>query len=52
MKRIIEVTSKRYVKDGPHLYVSQLLYKNGPMSSKKIWQEYCKDNTVEKLDII
>ena len=53
MKRLVDVGGKkRYVTEGPHLYVSQLLYKMGPMSSKKIWVEYLKDNAVDNLDFI
>ena len=52
MKKVIEVSTKTYVKDGPHLYVSQLLYKMGPMSTKKIYAEYLKDNAVDEMNFI
>ena len=39
---------KFVVRSGPHLWVSKLLLERGPLSTKKIWEEYCKDLTVEK----
>lgn len=45
----IEIASYKYmVKGGPHLWVSKLLQERGCLSSKKIWEEYLKDPTVEK----
>ena len=55
MKRIIEVsagTGKGYVTKGPHLYISQLLYREGSMSANKIYQEYLKDNAVDQINCI
>ena len=51
-RKIVDLAGKKYVTGGPHLYVSQLLYKMGPMSSKKIWVEYLKDNAVDNLNFI
>jgi hypothetical protein len=51
MNKTIEVVSQRYVRDGPHLWVSRLLHQRGSLSSKKIWEEFLKDPSVEK-DVI
>ena len=52
-KQIIEVTNyKKYVRGGPHLYVSKLLHTHGPIGSTKIWEEYLKDNTVIDSELI
>jgi len=45
------VVSQRYVREGAHLWVSKLLHQRGALSSKKIWEEFIKDQTVEK-DVI
>jgi hypothetical protein len=45
------VVSQRYVREGAHLWVSKLLHQRGALSSKKIWEEFIKDPTVEK-DVI
>lgn len=51
-EQVIDIVSnKGVVRDGPHLWVSKLLQTKGPMSSKKIWEEFLKDPTVSK-DII
>jgi hypothetical protein len=52
MKKIIEVSSKKYVTDGPQLWVSKLLHLRGAVSSNKIWEEYLKDTTLEDKDLI
>ena len=52
MKKVIEVSSKKMVTDGPHLWVSQLLHLRGSISSHKIWDEYVKDTTLENRDMI
>lgn len=41
--KIIDIVSKRYVTEGPHLWVARLLYSRGCLSSKKIWEEFLKD---------
>lgn len=51
MNKTIEVVSQRYVRDGAHLWVSRLLHQRGSLSSKKIWEEFLKDPSVEK-DVI
>lgn len=48
MNKTIEVVSQKYVREGPHLWVSKLLFQRGPLSSKKIWEEFIKDPSVEK----
>ncbi len=35
--------STKFVRGGPHLWVSKLLYKKGPLSSNRIWEEFLKD---------
>ena len=52
MKKVIEVSSKRYVTEGPHLWVSKLLHLRGTISTNLIWEEYKKDNTLEDKDMI
>jgi hypothetical protein len=47
-EKVIEVVSQKYVRDGPHLWVSKLLYQRGALTSRKIWEEFMKDNSVEK----
>ena len=47
-KTVIDVTTKKYVREGPALYVSKLLHQKGCLSSKKIWDEYIKDPNAEK----
>ena len=49
--QVIEIASQKYVREGPHLWVSKLLHQRGALSTKKIWEEYVKDPTAEK-DII
>jgi hypothetical protein len=45
----VEIASKeKYVRLGPQLWVSKLLHQRGPLSSKKIWEEFIKDPSVEK----
>ena len=53
MKRVIDLkgTSKRYVTQGPHLWVSKLLQIRGPISSSKIWEEYGKDKEAQELEL-
>jgi hypothetical protein len=45
---VIEITTNKYVAHGPHLWVSKLLYNKGTISSKRIWEEFQKDQTVDK----
>ncbi len=46
---VIDVASqKHFVRDGPHLWVSKLLHERGCLSAKKIWEEYLKDDSVDK----
>lgn len=45
---VVEVAAK-YVKGGPHLWVSQILYNKGHLSTNKIWDEYTRDSST-KLD--
>ena len=52
MKKVIEVSSKRLVQDGPQLWVSQILHHRGCISTTKIWDEYKKDNSLENPDMI
>ena len=52
MKKVIEVSSKQWVVEGPHLWVSKLLHLRGSISTNKIWEEYQKDNTIENNDMI
>lgn len=46
--QVVEIVSEKYVREGPHLWVSKLLHQRGPLSSKKIWEEFIKDPSVEK----
>ena len=52
MKKVIEVSSKQWVVDGPHLWVSSLLHLRGSISSHKIWEEYLKDKTLKDRNMI
>ena len=52
MKRVIEVSTKKYVTSGPHLWVAKLLHLRGCISSTKIWEEYQKDNELEDTTMI
>lgn len=52
VKKVIEVSQKRYVREGPHLWVSKLLHLRGSISTNKIWEEYQKDHTLEDKDMI
>jgi hypothetical protein len=47
-EKIIDIAFSKYVKGGPHLWVSKLLHQRGPLSTKKIWDEYVKDAAVDK----
>ena len=46
---VVEETARRFVKGGPHLWVSQTLYHKGAMSTNAIWDEYQRDRS-PKLD--
>lgn len=46
--QVIDVVSKKYVRAGPHLWVSKLLHQRGPLSSNKIWEEFLKDGSIER----
>ena len=46
--QVIDIISHKYVREGPHLWVAKLLHQRGPLSSKKIWEEFIKDASVEK----
>ena len=52
MKKVIEVSTKRMVCDGPQLWVSQLLHLRGQISTNKIWEEYNKDMNIEDRNMI
>ena len=51
MNKTVEIVSEKFVRQGPHLWVSKLLHLRGPLSTNKIWEEFIKDSSVEK-DII
>mgnify|MGYP006094897449 CR=1 FL=1 len=44
-----EKVARSYVQGGPHLWISQMLYKKGNMSTNALWDEYQRDRT-PKLD--
>ena len=46
--KIVDIAFNGYVRGGPHLWVSKLLYQRGALSSRKIWDEFVKDPSVEK----
>jgi len=46
--KTVDIVSERFVRQGAQLWVSKLLHQRGPLSSKKIWEEFVKDSTVEK----
>ena len=48
-KTIINITKNKYVREGPHLWVSILLYNKGCLSSRRIWEEFLKDQTSDKM---
>ena len=48
MNKTVEIVSEKFVRQGPHLWVSKLLHQRGPLSTNKIWEEFIKDSTVEK----
>ena len=52
MKKVIEVSTKKWVNDGPQLYVAKLIHYRGSISTHKIWDEYLKDRTVEDRSMI
>lgn len=39
---------KYYINKGPHLYVSMLLNRKGPLTAKQIWHEYQKDEKAKQ----
>jgi len=41
-----------YVTDGPHLYVSILLNRKGPLTAKQIWREYQKDDEAKAKKLL
>jgi hypothetical protein len=43
--------AKEYVRSGPQLWVSQLLFDKGNLSTGKIWDEYVRDKQVDKTMI-
>jgi len=46
---VINVASRKHlVTGGPCLWVSKLLHTRGPLSANRIWEEYLKDQNVEK----
>ncbi|CDW84497.1 UNKNOWN [Stylonychia lemnae] len=46
---VINVASRKHlVTGGPCLWVSKLLHEKGVLSSNRIWEEYLKDQSVEK----
>lgn len=44
-----EEVMRRYVRGGPHLWVSQMLYQRGNLSTNALWDEYQRDRS-SKLD--
>jgi hypothetical protein len=48
VEKVVDITFNGYVRTGPHLWVSKLLYSRGALSSKKIWDEFIKDQSVDK----
>ena len=40
--------AKEYVTGGPHLWISTLLYHRGTLSGNRIWDEFVRDNKVDK----
>ena len=42
---LVELSKKKYVQGGPHLWVSTLLHEKGSMSSNRIWEEFIRDTT-------
>ena len=42
---LVALGSKAYVNAGPQLWVSQLLYNKGILSTNKIWDEYIRDKS-------
>jgi len=47
-----EAKKSYYVTDGPHLYISSLLNKKGPLTSKQMWQEYQRDQQAKERDML
>ena len=43
---LVELTAKKYVRGGPHLWISTLLHEKGAMSTNRIWEEFLRDTTV------
>ena len=48
MEKTINIASKKYVRQGCQLWVAKLLHQRGVLSSKKIWEEFVKDETADK----
>jgi len=47
-----EARKSYYVTDGPQLYVSSLLNKKGPLTSKQMWLEYQRDQQAKERDML
>ena len=48
---VAQETAKKarvYVTGGPHLWVSTLLHHKGALSGNQIWEEYVRDEKVDK----
>ena len=43
---------KIYVRGGPHLWVSWLLYSRGVLTSGRIWEEFQRDKTIDQEMIV
>lgn len=44
--------AKKYVTQGPHLYVSMMLNRKAPLTAQQIWNEFQKDNEAKEADIL
>lgn len=42
---------KHYIRQGPHLYISQILNRGGPMTTNEIWNIYKKDEEAQEKEI-
>lgn len=48
-EQIIDIAANKfYINKGPHLWISQTIYNKGPMTTKKLWEEYQRDESAER----
>ena len=47
-EKLAGMSAKKYVTGGPHLWVSTLLHEKGCLSSNRIWEEFLRDQTIQK----